>query len=50
MAIFSMGPLMGPVIGPIAGAFLAQDVSWRWIFWVIAIVVSIKKPLCELSG
>ena len=40
MALFSMGPLIGPVAGPIAGAFLAESVSWRWIFWVIAIAVS----------
>ncbi|OJJ53831.1 hypothetical protein ASPSYDRAFT_61798 [Aspergillus sydowii CBS 593.65] len=37
MSIFSLGPLLGPVIGPICGAFIAQDVGWRWIFWVLTI-------------
>ncbi|KAL3462507.1 major facilitator superfamily domain-containing protein [Aspergillus heterothallicus] len=37
MSIFSLGPLLGPVIGPICGAFIAQDIGWRWIFWVLAI-------------
>ncbi|CEL02068.1 hypothetical protein ASPCAL01643 [Aspergillus calidoustus] len=37
MSIFSSGPLLGPVIGPICGAFIAQDVGWQWIFWVLAI-------------
>ncbi|KAL5048683.1 hypothetical protein BDW71DRAFT_16675 [Aspergillus fruticulosus] len=37
MSIFTLGPLLGPVIGPICGAFIAQDVGWRWIFWVLAI-------------
>jgi multidrug resistance protein len=40
MAIWAMGPLMGPVVGPIAGGYLAQRLGWRWVFWVIAIVVS----------
>ncbi len=40
MAIFTMGPLMGPVIGPVAGGFLAEAKGWRWVFWLIAIVVS----------
>lgn len=31
MSIFSLGPLLGPVIGPICGAFIAQDVGWRWV-------------------
>ncbi|KAE8130882.1 major facilitator superfamily domain-containing protein [Aspergillus pseudotamarii] len=37
MAAFSIGPLIGPVIGPIAGGFLSQQVSWRWVFWVLLI-------------
>ena len=40
MAIWAMGPLMGPVIGPVAGGFLSQAQGWRWVFWLIAIVVS----------
>lgn len=44
MALFSMGPLIGPVVGPIAGAFLAEDVGWRWVFWVIVIAVGHVLP------
>jgi multidrug resistance protein len=39
MALFGMGPLMGPIIGPVAGGFLAQATGWRWVFWVITIIV-----------
>lgn len=40
MALWAMGPLLGPVVGPIAGGFLSQAKGWRWVFWLIAIVVS----------
>jgi multidrug resistance protein len=41
MAIWSLGPLFGPIIGPIAGGYLTESKSWRWVFWVLAIVVRV---------
>ncbi|CEL04915.1 hypothetical protein ASPCAL06039 [Aspergillus calidoustus] len=38
MALWSLGPLFGPVIGPVVGGYLVQGTSWRWVFWVLAIV------------
>lgn len=40
LAIWALGPLMGPVIGPVAGGYVTQAIGWRWVFWIIAIVVS----------
>lgn len=40
MGLYSLGPLLGPVIGPISGGFLIQARGWRWVFWLIAILVS----------
>jgi multidrug resistance protein len=40
MALWTMGPLLGPVIGPVAGGFLVEARGWRWVFWVIVILVS----------
>lgn len=40
LSIYGLGPLMGPVIGPIAGGYLSQAQGWRWVFWLLAIVVS----------
>ena len=37
MALYSLMPLLGPAIGPIAGAFIAQTVTWRWVFWSTSI-------------
>lgn len=48
MAIWALGPLMGPVVGPVAGGYLTQAAGWRWVFWVIAIAVSIYSfPSCK---
>ncbi|KAH6877322.1 major facilitator superfamily domain-containing protein [Thelonectria olida] len=38
MASWILGPITGPIIGPIAGGYLTQAKSWRWSFWVVAIV------------
>lgn len=45
MAIWALGPLMGPVIGPLAGGYLSQAKGWRWLFWVLAIAVSITVAI-----
>ncbi|PLB44946.1 MFS general substrate transporter [Aspergillus steynii IBT 23096] len=37
ISIWAVGPVIGPVVGPVCGGFLTQNVSWRWVFWVIAI-------------
>lgn len=38
MGIFTLGPLIGPVVGPVAGGFVTQNLSYHWIFWIIAIL------------
>ncbi|KAI0021337.1 major facilitator superfamily transporter [Xylariomycetidae sp. FL0641] len=37
--VWSMPVVMGPVIAPVAGGFLAQAEGWRWLFWLIAIII-----------
>ncbi|KAJ2973221.1 hypothetical protein NUW58_g8990 [Xylaria curta] len=38
---WQLGPLLGPVIGPVAGGYIAQDVGWRWLFWLVAILAGV---------
>jgi multidrug resistance protein len=49
MAMLTLGVLMGPVIGPVTGGFLAAAKGWRWVFWLISIVVSSFVMLSRLD-
>lgn len=42
MAAWALGPLLGPCIGPVAGGYLIEAKGWRWVFWLIAIMVRAK--------
>ena len=44
MSLWSLGPILGPMVGPIAGGFITQSLGWRWVFWVLAIVVDTSLP------
>lgn len=50
IAIWSMGPLLGPVIGPVAGGFLAEAAGWRWVFWLITIIVGPRLSVIITNG
>ncbi|KIO23183.1 hypothetical protein M407DRAFT_215295 [Tulasnella calospora MUT 4182] len=39
MGLFVLGPVVGPAIGPVAGGFIAQNLDYHWVFWVLAILV-----------
>ncbi|ESZ98318.1 hypothetical protein SBOR_1311 [Sclerotinia borealis F-4128] len=34
MSLFSGAALFGTGLGPLVSSFIAQNTSWRWIFWV----------------
>jgi len=34
MAVWGIGFMMGPIIGPTLGGYIADNWSWRWIFYV----------------
>ncbi|KAI0423600.1 major facilitator superfamily domain-containing protein [Xylaria sp. FL1042] len=42
---WQLGPLLGPVIGPVAGGYIAQNVGWRWLFWLIVILSGVLTLL-----
>jgi multidrug resistance protein len=42
MSMFTLGSLFAPILGPIVGGFLAAAKGWRWVFWLISIMVCPK--------
>lgn len=42
MTVYSLCVVMGPVIGPIFGGYIAEHMSWEWIFYV-------NVPICILG-
>lgn len=34
MALFSGAALVGTGLGPLVSGFVAQNINWRWIFWI----------------
>lgn len=39
-SLFMLGPVLGPSVGPVMGGFLTNSAGWRYIFWVLGILVS----------
>jgi multidrug resistance protein len=39
MVIFTFGMVVGPMIGPMMASFLSQAKGWRWIFYLLTILV-----------
>lgn len=37
ISVYSLAPLIGPAAGPIAGGFIAENTTWRWVFWATCI-------------
>jgi DHA2 family multidrug resistance protein len=34
MAVWGVGFILGPIVGPTVGGYLADEWSWRWIFYI----------------
>ncbi len=47
-AAFTAGPFLGPVLGPIIGGFVTESLGWRWTFYLILMLVSVKVLPCFL--
>ncbi|KAK2040150.1 major facilitator superfamily transporter [Colletotrichum somersetense] len=41
VSIWSVGTILGPMIGPVIGGSVTERMGWRWMFFVIAIVIGV---------
>ena len=39
LSLWAMGPLLGPCIGPAIGGYVTERLGWRWVYWILAIMV-----------
>ncbi|KAK8013883.1 major facilitator superfamily transporter [Apiospora arundinis] len=41
VSVWSVGTILGPMVGPIIGGYVADVAGWRWMFWIMAMVVGV---------
>jgi MFS transporter, DHA2 family, multidrug resistance protein len=49
MAVWGLGFILGPILGPTVGGYLADEWSWRWIFYInlpVGIVGFLLASVC----
>ena len=44
MAVWGVGIMMGPIIGPTVGGWIADNWSWRWIFYINLPIGAARLP------
>ncbi|KAG9249099.1 MFS multidrug transporter-like protein [Calycina marina] len=49
MALFACGALFGSGLGPLCSGFVAQNLDWRWVFWVQTITCSVTIAVVALT-
>lgn len=39
---YLLGPLLGPTLGPLFGGIIVEQLSWRWVYWVLLIICTLN--------
>lgn len=45
MTMFGLIVLVGPLLGPVVGGWLAENISWRWCFFLNVPITAVLVPL-----
>ncbi|KAK8178456.1 major facilitator superfamily domain-containing protein [Phyllosticta citribraziliensis] len=49
MAAFSAAPFVGPAVGPLCGGFIADNLGWRWLYWIQLILSGVSWVLITFT-
>ncbi len=47
--LWGAGAVMGPVLGPILGGVIAESLSWRWVFFLLAPIGALTTLLAVVA-
>jgi multidrug resistance protein len=50
VSLYTLGPILGPAVGPVAGGFLTEAKGWRWVFWLLIIIVCYSPTNVQYSN
>jgi len=42
ISCYFLAPLNGPILGPVIGGFIYQELGWRWIDWIVFILLGVS--------
>ena len=42
MSFYLIAAFGGPIVGPLSGSFMAQETTYRWIFWALTIMAGVS--------
>ncbi|KAJ2855559.1 hypothetical protein GGI22_004094, partial [Coemansia erecta] len=45
LGFYYLGTQLAPCLGPLIGGYIGQDLGWRWVFWVLAILGGVMALL-----
>ncbi|KAG8939066.1 hypothetical protein FRC03_006593 [Tulasnella sp. 419] len=45
LSVYTLAPLTGPALGPVMGGWIAQNTSWRWVFYATSIADGVIQIL-----
>eukprot|EP01125_Pyxidicula_operculata_P001495 TRINITY_DN1135_c0_g3_i1.p1 TRINITY_DN1135_c0_g3~~TRINITY_DN1135_c0_g3_i1.p1 ORF type:complete len:435 (-),score=37.54 TRINITY_DN1135_c0_g3_i1:24-1328(-) len=46
LGMFTIAPSVGPLFGPSIGGLISEELSWRWVFFISAMVSGVFAILC----
>lgn len=49
MSIYQAGQIISAVVGPPIGGVVGSYLHWRWVFWIVCMLVCVLLPLLHFA-